>query len=206
MRIGRRRRRSTQTPAGRPTSRKGSVSMALSKPTWNGCRRQHEDGRQGHREAGDLAAELADGLGRPELQEVGVAPEARHGARGRRRRPGSDASGFGLGESLSGVPPRAARRRRAGWSPRRLGSASTAASKSRSSWVSRYGPPGPSGRAVAPPHRTLSATTMRAGGQARTQRGQVGRVLVLERVDEDEVEGAVEGRIAVREGRPALAG
>ena len=42
----------------------------------------------------------------------------------------------------------------------KAGSARTKALKSRSSCVPRLGPLGPSGRAVAPPHSTLSATTM----------------------------------------------
>jgi hypothetical protein len=46
---------------------------------------QDVDGHERDRQRADLGAELADRLGRPETDEVGVAQEAR-GGRGRRRR------------------------------------------------------------------------------------------------------------------------
>ena len=75
-RIGLRRNRSTQTPAGRLKSRNGS-ELDDGQCGDLECRRVQDDDRdERDREAADLRAELADSFGRPEFEEVRVAPEA----------------------------------------------------------------------------------------------------------------------------------
>ena len=76
MRIGLRRRRSTQTPAGSVKRMNGRNTTMPSAATSNAARVEHEDRDEGNREVGDLRPEQADRLRRPELEEVAVAPEA----------------------------------------------------------------------------------------------------------------------------------
>ena len=75
IRIGRRGRRSTQTPAGRLTSRKGRNSTVVAQRPRTRCVQDVDRGER-QRQLGELRPELADGLGRPELDEVRMAPEA----------------------------------------------------------------------------------------------------------------------------------
>ena len=76
MRIGRRGRRSTQTPAGSVNRMKGRNSTTPSSGDLERGRVEHEQRHERQRELRDLRPELADRLGRPQLEEVAVAPEA----------------------------------------------------------------------------------------------------------------------------------
>src|SRR5207253_5871891 len=80
MRIRRRGRRSTQTPANKLNSAVGAAATAASTPisTGPGVQRDHGGERQG--EERDLVAEVRNGLADPELQEFAVAPQAGHAA------------------------------------------------------------------------------------------------------------------------------
>ena len=73
MRMGRRRRRSTQAPAGRLNRMNGRNSIVPSSATSKGVASRSVDRDERDGEQADLRAELADRLGRPQLQEVGVA-------------------------------------------------------------------------------------------------------------------------------------
>ena len=76
IRIGRRRRRSTQTPAGRLSRMNGRNSIVVSSPNSNGADVQDRGGDQRQGELRDRDSEDRDGLRGPELEEVGVAEEA----------------------------------------------------------------------------------------------------------------------------------
>ena len=76
IRIGRRRRRSTQTPAGRLSRMNGRNSIVVSRPNSNGADGQDGRGDQRQGELRDRRPEDRDGLGGPQLQEVGVAEQA----------------------------------------------------------------------------------------------------------------------------------
>ena len=82
IRIGRRGSRSTHTPAGSVKRMNGRNSDDPERRDLEGAGVEDEDRDERHRELTDLRAELADRLRRPELQEVGVAPEAAGAARG----------------------------------------------------------------------------------------------------------------------------
>ena len=75
IRIGRRGRRSTQTPAGSVKRMNGRNSTVVERGDLEGAGVEDEDRNERQREPADLRAELADRLGRPQLQEVAVAPE-----------------------------------------------------------------------------------------------------------------------------------
>ena len=133
MRIGRRRRRSTQTPAGRLNRMNGRNWIVASSPNSNGVTCEDRGGDERDRERADLGAELADGLGGPQPQEVAVArrgwPVVRHGA--------------------SLAERRSVRRRRAARRPRRASAGDVA-----SSGAHRIGPErlrGPATRRRRPP-------------------------------------------------------
>ncbi len=102
MRIGRLRRRSTQTPAGSVKRMNGRKSSTPIRATSNALASSIDDRDEAEREVVDRASELADRLRRPELQEVAVAPEtaARPDAHGQ--------TGSSRGESGSATPGSAA--------------------------------------------------------------------------------------------------
>ena len=72
IRIGRRRRRSTQTPAGSAKRMNGRKPSIAEQRELERARVQADGGEPRDRELGDLCAELADRLPGPQLQEVGV--------------------------------------------------------------------------------------------------------------------------------------
>ena len=88
------RSRSTQTPAGSVKRRNGRKSTVPSERDLERARVQDEDGDERDRELRDLRPELADRLRRPEVEEVGVAPEAAAAAR-RARQVGGSSAGSG---------------------------------------------------------------------------------------------------------------
>ena len=96
IRIGLRGRRSTQTPAGSVKRMNGRNSTVVRAATSNALASRTRIATSGKRELADLRAELADRLGRPQLQEVAVAPEpagrpeATHRRSGRERDRGAE--------------------------------------------------------------------------------------------------------------------
>ena len=75
MRIGRRRSRSTQTPAGSAKRMNGMKPRTPRTRELERRRVELVEREERDRELGDLRAELADGLARPQLHEVAVSPE-----------------------------------------------------------------------------------------------------------------------------------
>ena len=77
MSSGRRRSRSTQAPAKKPTRSTARLAETTSSAISSGPGAEHEQRDEGHRRAGHHGAELGHGLAGPELHEVGMSPERR---------------------------------------------------------------------------------------------------------------------------------